>query len=117
MKLLSFIAASISALTACLAAFLLCASNLYVSRLTKLHFEDMPQTRVERLVKAGDVDGLRADFDRALTACNASFDATANVATNLRTLSFFTLLSVCLSSLAWWKASRASRAQDKVPAD
>ena len=84
-KGLSFLAVAVGVLTACLAGFFLAVSVMYSSRVAKLHLSDMPQTRLERLVKTGYVDGLRADFDRVVATTNASMATTDNRMVNMRT--------------------------------
>jgi len=117
MKMLSLAAAAVGVVTACLAGFFFSVTVIYSSQVATLHLSDMPQTRLERLVKTGDVDGLRADFDRVVKTSNASIAAASNLMVNLRTLSFFTLLSLLLSALVWWKGRAASLAEDKNPRD
>ncbi|MBL9145491.1 MAG: hypothetical protein JNM99_17575 [Verrucomicrobiaceae bacterium] len=95
MKLISIAAILVSILTLCVAVFLLCSASSVAPSLSSAHLRDMPQQRLERLIKAGDVESLRTDFDRLVKAVNEGLDATENLMINLRTLSFFTLLSVC----------------------
>ena len=115
MKRISIVAILVSVLTVGVAAFLFCSALLFAPRISSARLMNVPQERLERLVRAGDIEALRTDFDRVVRAVNAGLVATDNLMTNLMTLSILTLVSFSLNGLAWFGERRARGR--KPPAD